>query len=359
MCPAGTGVHWPQRPGSRQLTQGPLQALLQQTPSVQNPDSHSGAASQVAPAAFLPQLPSWHTSPAHWLLLVQRSWQRLVAGVAAVGRAGHGDRAPRTCRRCTAWRPTSELPWHLPGSHRVPSGKRRQPPRPLHRPSRPQLATGSRGHWVGITGASPSGTGRAQAGRARQVAGHAGPAAGAAAADAVDAAAGADTPRGSCRLAQSAFFSRRHGRRRSRPSGARSRRPRRRRGRGARRSTRPPPSRRIAGRSVPERDDAGDRLGGAGRERSRSSNGEREPAGRIWAKFIYVFLTEAETPPASSPSSHRTTHAAYRARDDPDRCVPDPRRCARVTHVRVPARPHRRARLRQRPDRAKRCRLCG
>jgi hypothetical protein len=77
MWPAVTGVHWPQRPGSRQLTQGPLQVLLQQTPSVQLPDSHSGPVSQVAPAGFLPQLPSLHTSPAHWLLLVQRSWQRL------------------------------------------------------------------------------------------------------------------------------------------------------------------------------------------------------------------------------------------------------------------------------------------
>jgi hypothetical protein len=71
-------VHWPQRPGWRQLTQGPLQALLQQTPSVQWFDSHSAGAVQVAPAGFLPQLPSLQASPAHWLSFAQREKQRLI-----------------------------------------------------------------------------------------------------------------------------------------------------------------------------------------------------------------------------------------------------------------------------------------
>src|SRR5215213_3559059 len=39
--PTGTGVHWPILPGSAQLTHGPLQATLQQTPSAQKPLSHS------------------------------------------------------------------------------------------------------------------------------------------------------------------------------------------------------------------------------------------------------------------------------------------------------------------------------
>jgi hypothetical protein len=78
--PAGTGEHWPHLPGSRQLTQGPPQALLQQTPSTQWPDSHSAAAAQVAPEAFLPQLPLLQASPAHWPSPVQPMKQLLVAG---------------------------------------------------------------------------------------------------------------------------------------------------------------------------------------------------------------------------------------------------------------------------------------
>jgi hypothetical protein len=71
-APAAEGVHWPILPGSLQLTQGPLQATLQQTPSAQKPLSHSVPAWQTAPGAFLPHCPSRQGSPAHWLSAVQR-----------------------------------------------------------------------------------------------------------------------------------------------------------------------------------------------------------------------------------------------------------------------------------------------
>ena len=49
--------------------------------------------------------------------------------------------------------------WQRPVAHTVPSGWLRQAPLPSHRPSGPQVAAGCDGHWLGSTGASPSGTG--------------------------------------------------------------------------------------------------------------------------------------------------------------------------------------------------------
>ena len=43
-----------------QVTHAPSQETLQQTLSVQKPDSHSVPASQLAPLPFLPQLPFTH-----------------------------------------------------------------------------------------------------------------------------------------------------------------------------------------------------------------------------------------------------------------------------------------------------------
>jgi hypothetical protein len=46
-----------------QARQAPLQATLQQRPSVQKPEAHSLAAVHTAPRGFLPQLPSTHGWP--------------------------------------------------------------------------------------------------------------------------------------------------------------------------------------------------------------------------------------------------------------------------------------------------------
>lgn len=58
--PIAVGQQVPTRPLWLQLTQGPVQATLQQKPSAQNPDAHWVAAVQTAPAGRLPQLPLTH-----------------------------------------------------------------------------------------------------------------------------------------------------------------------------------------------------------------------------------------------------------------------------------------------------------
>jgi hypothetical protein len=55
--PFGTFVHAPTVPARAHDWQVPPQPLLQQTPWAQNPDPHSVLPPQVAPIAFLTQLP--------------------------------------------------------------------------------------------------------------------------------------------------------------------------------------------------------------------------------------------------------------------------------------------------------------
>jgi hypothetical protein len=63
--PTGTGTHSPMRSGWLQLTQPPVQAWLQHTPSEQNPLAHWSAPAQAAPGGRFPQeaplqqTPSW------------------------------------------------------------------------------------------------------------------------------------------------------------------------------------------------------------------------------------------------------------------------------------------------------------
>src|SRR5690242_12965658 len=66
--PSATGWHSPILPGWLQLTQAPLQARLQQTPSAQKPESHSTFTLHVLPSGFLPQLPAAQSRPSHWAL---------------------------------------------------------------------------------------------------------------------------------------------------------------------------------------------------------------------------------------------------------------------------------------------------
>jgi hypothetical protein len=63
MLPVSVGQHVPSRPTWLQVTQAPLQATLQQRPSVQNPDAQSASAAQAAPRDFFPQLPFTHLTP--------------------------------------------------------------------------------------------------------------------------------------------------------------------------------------------------------------------------------------------------------------------------------------------------------
>ncbi len=74
--PAGAALHSPSLPTWLQLTQGPLQAMLQQTPSVHEPEAHSPAAAQTAPSGFFPHELSRHSRASHWRLSEQPEKQR-------------------------------------------------------------------------------------------------------------------------------------------------------------------------------------------------------------------------------------------------------------------------------------------
>jgi len=58
--PDVVGPQVPIRPACAQLTQGPVQAMLQQTPSAQKPEAHCDPALQRAPVGLGPQLPFTH-----------------------------------------------------------------------------------------------------------------------------------------------------------------------------------------------------------------------------------------------------------------------------------------------------------
>jgi hypothetical protein len=70
-APWVVGQQVPSRPDCPQLTQGPLQATLQQKPSAQKPEAHCDAAPQTAPTGLGPQLPFTHFEPTQSLSEVQ------------------------------------------------------------------------------------------------------------------------------------------------------------------------------------------------------------------------------------------------------------------------------------------------
>jgi hypothetical protein len=62
-APRVAGAQVPSRPDCAQLTQAPVQAMLQQTPSAQKPEAHCEPALQIAPSGLGPQLPFTHFDP--------------------------------------------------------------------------------------------------------------------------------------------------------------------------------------------------------------------------------------------------------------------------------------------------------
>jgi len=70
----------PARPACAQLTQGPVQAMLQQTPSAQKPEAHCDPATQIAPSGFGPQLPFTHFELTQSLSETQVAAQEPVVG---------------------------------------------------------------------------------------------------------------------------------------------------------------------------------------------------------------------------------------------------------------------------------------
>jgi len=62
-APSDVGEQVPIRPDCAQPTQGPVQEVLQQTPSAQKPEAHCDPALQTAPVGLGPQLPFTHFEP--------------------------------------------------------------------------------------------------------------------------------------------------------------------------------------------------------------------------------------------------------------------------------------------------------
>ena len=85
--PAATFVQVPSEPGTAQLLQVWSQAELQQTPSTQAPEVHSGPSLQLLPLGLVPQRPlaSQRLGAWHWPLSVQEPKQSVPSTLQAKG----------------------------------------------------------------------------------------------------------------------------------------------------------------------------------------------------------------------------------------------------------------------------------
>ena len=153
--PAGTFVQVPTVPVSAHDWQVPAQAALQQNPWAQKPDTHSAAAAQATPIAFLVQVPPLQENgDTQSALVVQVVLQALVPHA-------NGSQADVL----TVWQVPVPLqvrvgenvdPVQLAATQVVPLAYRRQAPPPSQNPSVPQAAAPLSAHW--FRGSCPAGT---------------------------------------------------------------------------------------------------------------------------------------------------------------------------------------------------------
>jgi hypothetical protein len=114
--PIAVGQQVPRRALWLQLTQGPVQATLQQKPSAQKPDAHCAADVQVAPIGRLPQLPFTHftsevqSASEEQLVLQAFVWASQLNGAQIVDGPGLHDPVPSHMRL-----PATEVPSQAPG----------------------------------------------------------------------------------------------------------------------------------------------------------------------------------------------------------------------------------------------------
>jgi hypothetical protein len=105
-----------------QLTHGPWQPLLQQTPSVQKPDAHSEFLLHWAARGLSPQLPLTHRTPSTQSLSDRQvTTQARVVGSQSNGAqivAGPGLQRPCPSQTLTS---TTEATSQEPGLHTVPA----------------------------------------------------------------------------------------------------------------------------------------------------------------------------------------------------------------------------------------------
>lgn len=125
--PGASGQHVPAVPGSAQLTQSPLQAVRQQTPSLQKPLAHSLSCLQGEPAMGAPHRPLTHRRAAQSASLVHLSWQRAVAGSHVYGAQtiegpGRQDPLPSQDELPTTVTPSAEHAGGAPHAVPAPTG---------------------------------------------------------------------------------------------------------------------------------------------------------------------------------------------------------------------------------------------
>jgi hypothetical protein len=120
--PAATGAQMPGPSVWLQVTQGPVQALLQQTPSTQKPEAHWLASLQGAAVCRLPQLPFTHLMfAAQSLSEAHCVRQALVAASQLNGEqilAGPVTQLPAPSQTRT---PCTDAPLHEPAWQTVPA----------------------------------------------------------------------------------------------------------------------------------------------------------------------------------------------------------------------------------------------
>jgi hypothetical protein len=153
------GQQVPSRPVWLQLTHAPLQATLQQTPSVQKPLAQSASFAHTAARGLGPQLPFTHEwpptqSPSLWqmetqlpLVLSQLNGAQIVAGP--------GLQRPSPSQTFAF---VTEAPLQVPSWQIVPPRYFRQAPLPSQVPSRPQVDWADTGQMLAERGMTPAGT---------------------------------------------------------------------------------------------------------------------------------------------------------------------------------------------------------
>ena len=138
----------------------PPQALLQQTPSTQNPDMQSPLPVHGRPLPSRPQRPLKHLVPVtHWAsdtqVVSQAVPEALHTMMGAQETMGAARHMPIPSQREAA---RAIPPLQLLLAHTVPGAYRRHCPRPSQTPSRPQLGARWSWHWP-VGSAAPAGTG--------------------------------------------------------------------------------------------------------------------------------------------------------------------------------------------------------
>ena len=132
---------------------------MQQTPSVQKPETQSSFLAQLTPGILSPQVPFMHCTPTEQsAFVVHESKQACFVGSQENGAhtlASAGTHAPEPSQ---IWMPVMAAPSQVPALQTVPMTCFRHAPWPSHVPSVPQVETSVVGQVDAARGLRPAGT---------------------------------------------------------------------------------------------------------------------------------------------------------------------------------------------------------